>query len=521
MRRSFFIGLLEQAFRRTHHTCAAARFTFSAIHRAILLLGLTTAMEQAQEAHDHPVPEKLGAVSFPITCSPAVQAEFNRGVALLHSFAYAAAADSFRKVATGDSRCAIAHWGIAMTGFHQLWEPPLSARALPQVQQEIATAQKIGSADPRERGYMHAFSLLVTDADTVSFAKRDMEYERAMAELASLNKADVEAQVFYALALLSNAAPTDKTHARQKKALEILEPLDRAYPDHPGITHYIIHACDSTELAHRGEAAARKYAQIAPAAPHALHMPSHIFTRLGFWDESIASNLAARAAAKQQGDVGEELHAMDYLVYAYLQTDRYNEAAQVVESLRAMNNLGVEDFKVGYAATAMPVRFAVERRRWDEAAKIEPSAGSPPHVGAIAEWARALGRTRGANPSGIEDELSALAGFEQALQKAGNQYWAEQVSILTMEARAWRAQALGHAQEAESQMRAAADKEDGLEKLPVTPGPVVPAREQLGDLLLQQHRFNESAEAFQISLVNAPNRKGALDGLKQASKAAE
>ena len=486
------------------------------IYRAILILACACPLVSAQDAHDHPTPEKLGVVSFPTTCSPAVQTEFNRGVALLHSFAYAGAAESFRRVAAGDSSCAMAHWGIAITSFHQLWEPALPARSLPQAQSELAIAQKIGSADSREHGYIHALSLLLKDADTVPFSTRDLEYEQAMAEMARQNTADVEVQVFYALALLSNAPPTDKTHARQKQALDLLEPLDRAYPDHPGITHYIIHACDSSELAKRGEAAARKYAQIAPAAPHALHMPSHIFTRLGLWDESIASNLAARAAAHQQGDVGEELHAMDYLVYAYLQTSRDHEASQVLESLRAMNHLGVEDFKVGYAATAMPVRYAVERSQWDEAAKIEPVAGSPPHVAALAVWAKALGLTRGPNPSSIDRELSTLAGYERVLRQAGNDYWAMQVAILRMEAQAWRAQALGRAQEAEADLRGAADREDALEKLPVTPGPIVPAREQLGELLLQQRRFEESLAAFQASLRSAPGRKGALEGIQRS-----
>ena len=340
-----------------------------------------------------------------------------------------------------------------------------------------------------------------------------------MAELARQNKGDLEAQVFYALALLSNASPSDKTHVRQKQALEILEPLDRANPDHPGITHYIIHACDSSELAPRGETAARKYAHIAPAAPHALHMPSHIFTRLGMWDDSIASNLAARAAAHEQGDVGEELHAMDYLVYAYLQLGRYDEASRVVESLGAMKDLGVADFKIGYAATAMPVRYAIERKLWDDAAKIESVAGSPPHVAAIAVWARAVGRTRGQNPSGIDGELAALARDEQVLRQAGNDYWAAQVGILRMEAVAWAAQAHADLQLAEAQMRAAANNEDALEKLPVTPGPIVPAREQLGELLLQQHRFNEAIAEFRAALKDAPGRRGAFEGLQRASEA--
>lgn len=489
----------------------------STICRAILVLMVAQVAVQAQQMQDHPISEKLGVVSFSTTCSLHVQAEFNRGIALLHSFAYAAAGDLFRTIAVADPGCAMAHWGLAITCFHQLWEPPLPASTLPLAEREIAIAQKIGSSDSRERGYIHALSLLLSDVDAVPFPTRNKQYEQAMAEVARQNKGDLEAQVFYALALLSNALPSDKTHARQKQALAILKPLDQANPDHPGITHYIIHACDSAELAQEGEAAARKYAQIAPAAPHALHMPSHIFTRLGMWDDSIASNLAARTAAHTQSDVGEEIHAMDYLVYAYLQLGRYDDASGVIKSLSVMKDLEVADFKIGYAATAMPVRYAIERKLWDDAAKIGPAAGSPPQVAAIAVWARALGRTRGQRLSDIGGELAVLARDEERLRRAGNDYWAAQVAILRMEVIAWAAQTHADSQAAEAQMRAAADTEDALEKLPVSPGPIVPAREQLGELLLEQHRANEALLEFKAALKDAPGRKGALEGLRRAS----
>ena len=305
-----------------------------------LILAFVSTGLRSQEMHDHAAPEKLGQVSFPISCAPANQAEFNRGVALLHSFAYSAASASFRKVAAAEPRCAMAHWGVAMSCFHQMWGPEIAPACLSNATQEIETAQTLGSSSARERGYIQALSLVFKDANAVPFSARDHKYEEAMARLAYDNKDDVEAQVFYALALLSNAELADKTHARQKKALAILEPLDRTYPDHPGITHYIIHACDSSELAPSGLPAARKYAQIAPSAPHALHMPSHIFTRLGLWQDSIASNLAAGKAAREQGDIGEELHSMDYLVYAYLQLGRYDDARQVLDHLDSMKNLG-------------------------------------------------------------------------------------------------------------------------------------------------------------------------------------
>lgn len=471
----------------------------------------------AQETHNHGVPEKLGEVSFPISCAPAVQPEFNRAIALLHSFAYAPANAAFQKVAAEDLHCAMAHWGIAMTWFHPLWDL-LPASSVPVAAREIETAQSIGTADPREKAYIHAYSLLVQNADSTPFAARNQQYEQAMHDLASQNPGDVEAQVFYALALLSNALPTDKTHSRQKQALAILEPLDHAYPDHPGITHYIIHASDSSELAPRGLVAARKYAQVAPSAPHALHMPSHIFTRLGLWQDSINSNLAAAKAARDQHDIGEELHAMDYLVYADLQLGRYAEAKQILGRLAKMETLGMADFKVGYAATAMPVRYAVERHQWREAAAINPDPKSSPQVAAIAVWARALGRLRGDQTSDASAEISALAKYEDRLRQAGNEYWAAQTAILRQEVLAWSDQASGKHEAATQELRAAADQEDALEKLPVTPGPIVPAREQLGELLLQQHRPSEAAAEFKGSLANSPNRKNALDGLRAAEQ---
>jgi hypothetical protein len=447
-----------------------------------------------------------------------VQAEFNRGVALLHSFAYSSANATFQHVATEDPKCAMAHWGVAMSLFHQLWEPNLAPASLPNAEKEIANARRIGSTDARERGYIRAFSLLIKDANTVPFSSRNQHYEQAMADLAHRNPNDIEAQVFYALALLSNAPPADKTHSRQKQALAILEPLDRAYPEHPGITHYIIHASDSGELAAGGLSAARKYAQIAPSVPHALHMPSHIFTRLGLWQDSVTSNLAASRAAREQNDPGEELHAMDYLVYAYLQLGRYDDARHVIDQLNSMERLGNGDFKVGYAATAMPVRYAVERHQWDEAATIKPDAKSLPQVAAIAVWAHALGRTRGEHTANVNRDVATLQLYEHQLKNAGNEYWASQVSILREEVGAWAAQANGEHAEAEAQLRGAADEEDSLEKLPVTPGPVVPAREQLGELLLKQHRAADAVVAFKTSLVNAPGRKSALDGLALATQ---
>ena len=340
-----------------------------------------------------------------------------------------------------------------------------------------------------------------------------------MSDLAAENTRDVEAQVFYALALLANASPADKTHAKQKMAAQVLEPLDRDYPQHPGIPHYLIHACDNAELAPQGLSAARAYSRIAPSAPHALHMPSHIFTHLGLWEDSISSNLAAREAAHQQGDTGEELHAMDYLVYAYLQRGRDKDATEVIQQLKSMPNLDVGDFKIAYASTAMPVRYAVERGRWADAVGLVPPAGTPPHVVAIT----VLGSGHGIRPKwtchrGARGDGSRLRQIEQQLRTLGNDYWATQVEILGHEVAAWSAQTDSKPDQAEALMRASADEEDAIEKLPVTPGPIVPAREQLGSLLLEQNQPAVALKEFRIALANAPGRLGAIQGAARAAQ---
>ena len=469
----------------------------------------------SQQVHNHPAPEKLGTVAFPVSCAPTVQREFERAAALLHSFAYSAAEASFKDVAARDPHCAMAHWGIAMTHFHQLWEPPLPPEGFSLGQQELRRAQEIGAPSDREGGLIQALALVYDNA--APYQTRIVSYEAAMQKLAAAYGDDTEVQVFYALALLAAASPFDKTHARQKRAVDILEPLYRKYPQHPGIAHYLIHAYDNAELAGRGVAAARAYAKIAPSAPHALHMPSHIFTRLGMWSDSIASNRAARVAAHEQGDTGEELHAMDYLVYAYLQEGREREAAEIIQQLGQMQNLDERDFKVGYASTAMPVRYAVERHQWKEAARIESPLGAPPHVVAIAVWARALGLARSGLPAEVRPEIDKLHELERQLRAAGNEYWAQQVRIQAMEAEAWLAQAQARSDDAQRLLRNAADEEDAIEKLPVTPGPIIPAREQLGDLLLLQHQPDQAVKEFQNALASTPNRRGSLEGLSRAT----
>jgi tetratricopeptide (TPR) repeat protein len=475
----------------------------------------------AQEIHDHAAPEKLGEVSFPISCQPEVQEEFNRAVALLHSFAYAMAERAFRSVAEQDPRCAMAHWGIAMTNFHQVWQPPIAPASYLPAAREIEQSLRLGAGTERERKLIRAAGLVFQDAASIPYETRALRYEQAMADLAAENRKDTEAQVFYALALLANAAPADETHARQRKAVALLEPLFRSYPQHPGIAHYLIHACDNTELASQGLPAARLYSKIAPSAPHALHMPSHIFTRLGLWEDSIASNLAARDAAHRAGDTGEELHAMDYLVYAYLQLGRDAEAAEVIQQLKTIPQLDMGDFKIAYASTAMPIRYAVERGQWADAAVINPPLGAPPHVTALAVWAHGIGLARSGQsgqPAEAVKSADQLGGIETQLRASANDYWAAQAGIMRREVMAWSAQAEKHNDGALRLMREAADEEDSMEKLPVTPGPIVPAREQLGDLLLEQGYPELAAQEFKTALSSAPGRLRAVQGLKEAAE---
>jgi tetratricopeptide (TPR) repeat protein len=339
-----------------------------------------------------------------------------------------------------------------------------------------------------------------------------------MASLARRFQKDDEAQLFYALALLATAPPTDRTHDNQKKAAAILEPMYKRLPDHPGVPHYLIHAFDSQELAHKGIAAARAYAKIAPSAPHALHMPSHIFTRLGLWDDSIASNEAARNAARAQGDVGEELHAMDYLMYAFLQRGRADDAQRILKELHAKGALLGQDFKVGYAATAMPVRFAIEREQWGDALALEPLPSTAPHVAALVYWAHALGHARSGQTDLSTTDVVNIEACESRSKAGGDTYWSTQIGVLAKEARAWAAYAARRPDEAVALLRAAAETEDSLEKLPVTPGPIVPAREQLGQLLLAVNRPHEALQELTQALKDAPGRRA---GLEAAARAAE
>jgi len=487
---------------------------------SLLLACLFATSAGAHDEHaSHPAPEMLGSVTFATSCAATVQPRFERALALLHSFTYTEAEKGFREVLAADPTCAIARWGIAMSLYHPLWEAPPAAD-LAKGLAELEQARGSDTVSPRERAFIDAATAYFGDYEHVAAATRAKAYEEAMGKVAARFPDDVEAQIFHALALLATAPPTDRTHANQKRAGEILEPLYRAHPQHPGLAHYLIHAYDSSELAPRGLAAARAYARIAPSAPHALHMPSHVFTRLGYWNDSVASNLAARKAAHAAGDVGEELHAMDYLTYAYLQLGRDVDAKRLVDDLAAMHGLAAGKFKIGYAANAIAVRFAIERRQWDAAAKLAPLPGSEPQVAAIVYWANAIGHARSGHPDDATADIAKIDESLGTLHGTDDKYWIGQTEVLASSARAWQLSANGKKDEAIAQLRAAADAEDATEKRPVTPGPIVPAREQLGDMLLEQGRGADALREFKAALAESPNRRGALMGAARAAELA-
>jgi len=475
------------------------------------------------EQHQAGSPEKLGKVDFRTSCAPEVQEQFNRAVGLLHSFWYEMAAAEFASVAQKDPSCGMAFWGIAMTHYHPLWEPP-SLSALQQGLAAVEQAKKAGAKTQRERDYIAAIENFYKDFERQSTATRAAAYEQAMERLHASYPDDREATVFYALALLGTAAasPPDKSYARQKKAGSLAEELFRLQPDHPGLAHYIIHSYDYPALADRAAEAARQYARIAPDSPHALHMPTHIFTRLGMWQESISSNLAAAAAARKHGVTGEELHALDYAVYGYLQRGEDQKAREIAENLPKLSGPSASQFAGLYAAASIPARYALERRRWAEAAALpEPDSTYPggrvAWTQANVHFARGLGAARNGNVEGAAKAVERLSSLQEELRSANDSYWTGQIEIQKEMIGAWVALAEKNPQEALRRMKLAADREDATDKHPVTPGVVIPARELLGDMLLELGQPEKAVAEFEAVLRGAPNRFNALYGAAKAA----
>ena len=480
---------------------------------AVIALAAAPAAAQSQ-MHEHPAPEKLGTVRFENSCKPEVAAAFNRSVALLHSFAFAAANKGFQGVADADPSCAMAHWGLAMTHwgnpFGGVKTGPLLERGRASVERGMAA----GSPTPRERAYLAAVAELYKDHQTADHRSRTLAYERAMEQLHKQYPGDREAAIFYALSVNQTALPTDKTYANQLKAAGLLETFFASDPEHPGISHYIIHAFDHPPLAERGLSAARRYASIAPSAPHALHMPSHTFTRVGFWQESIDTNIASATSALKEGSIGDALHAMDYQVYAYLQTGQDAAALKVVEEAPRVlakldqNAMGGAAAPVAglYAVAAIPARYAMERGKWTEAAQLQTLSNAAPHVLAIPHFARAIGAARSGNAAAARVDADALGALHQKLAATPDAYWTEQVRIQRAIALAWIAFAEGKQAEAVEQLRAAVTAEDATDKAAISPGPLAPAREQLGEMLLEMKKPAEALKEFEAVLKKEPNR---------------
>ncbi|HSB09534.1 MAG TPA: hypothetical protein VLM38_08625, partial [Blastocatellia bacterium] len=501
---------------------------------ATLLVLLCPALSAAQEEHQHHERDaKIGKVNFVVSCSPHAQQQFNRSVAWLHSFEYGESEQSFNDTAASDPTCAMAQWGIAMSQYHQLWAPPSRAE-LEKGAAAVHKAKAIGAKTNRERDYIDAISQFYGDWEKFDHPTRAGRYERAMEQVYRRYPGDLEAGVFYALALNASAlaaTPVDKTYAKQKKAAAILNRVLRLQPQHPGVTHYLIHSYDYPPLAHLALAAARSYSRIAPSSAHALHMPSHIFTRLGLWSEDIAMNIRSEDAAKDYGRRNhlagawdEQLHAMDYLAYAYLQQARDREARAVLDELKTIRKTDPETFKCAYSFAAIPARWALERRDWKAAADLKSEPADFPWQNfqwaqAITHFARALGAARGGDNERARVEIEKLRDIQSRLVGAKDSYdWATQVEIQRRGAAAWLAKAEGKNDEALQLMRSAADLEDSTEKHPVTPGAVLPARELLGDLLVEMNRPADALKEYERSLASSPNR---FNGLYGAARAAQ
>ncbi|HYA95620.1 MAG TPA: tetratricopeptide repeat protein [Terriglobales bacterium] len=492
-----------------------------------LLACLVSVPAVADEEHHHPAgdPEKLGSVSFSNSCAPAVQKQFQRGVAMMHSFWYEEAERTFNEVGKADPGCAMAYWGLAMSHFHPIWDGRgPDAAVLKKGWEAVEQAKSLGAKTEREREYVATIEAFYKDSDKLDHRTRVLAYESAMERVYTRYPDDLEAAAFYSLALLGTvaASPVDKTLARQKKAGEIAEKVFAAEPNHPGAAHYVIHAYDYPELAQKALPAARAYAKIAPDAPHALHMPSHIFTRLGLWQESIESNTASARVAHKVGMAGEELHASDYLEYAYLQTGQDQQAKRVLDQ-RAANKTDLPSYFAGvYATATMPARYVIETRQWSEAAKLEVPPGSPGGKLSWAEatvyFARALGSAHTGDIDGARLAVQKLETIHNTLVEVRETYWAGQVEIQRREAAGMLAFARGKKDEALELLRSAADMEDASEKHPVTPGPVVPARELLGEFLLSIDKPADALVAFESTLQRSPNRFNALYGAARAAQ---
>ncbi len=479
----------------------------------------------AQDGHaghaGHEGPNKLGKVAFANSCAASVQEDFTRAVVMLHSFWYSAAEPAFRDVLVKDPACGVATWGIAAI----LMNNPLAGvgagpREAERAQAALEQGRRIGAGTQRERDYIEAAGAYYRDFATRPEQARQQSRAEAFTTLAVRYPDDDEAQIFSALYIAGTQSQAEQTFAAYRKAAAILEPMFARYPDHPGVAHYLIHVYDAPPLAAEGQTAARRYAAIAPDAPHALHMPSHIFTRIGAWQESVATNRRAYQAAINGGELGEAYHSSDYAVYADLQMARDADAASDMANAFNVKVGTPPPFIVAYPSAAMPARYALERGDWQAAANLAPPNAGPPYTESITWFARALGAARTGDVAAAEKATSEVAARQKALVEVGNVYWAREVDVQQRAATAWTAFALGRTDEGLKLMRQAADLEDANEKHIVTPGRVLPARELLGDMLLEARQPAAALREYEGSQVREPNRFRAHYGAARAAEEA-
>jgi tetratricopeptide (TPR) repeat protein len=504
------------------------RIKYLLLFSALFALSSVTAIFAADDQghhHEDLTPAQLGTVSFPVSCNPAVQKPFERGVALLHSFWYEEAEKEFIQISADDPHCAMAHWGIAMSVWHQLWdhpEPKVITRGLDEVHEAKTTDAPV---TPREKAYIAAVAAFYSNSKKLNHEARAKAYSDAMKTVYETYPDDHEAAVFYALSLLASEPHDDATFANRKQAAAILEKLFAIEPDHPGVAHYLIHSYDKPQLAELGLPAARRYAQVAPAAPHALHMPSHIFARVGLWQDDINSNLASiaatrKTAAMHMGGEGHQFHAMNFLIYAYLQSGREAEAAKVIDEVKTlpkMKSMYGHDFDPQTnALTVFPAIYDLELRHWSDAAQLQLVPDALRGDQSITYWARAIGAARSGNLAQAHKDLDQIEVIRKEFVAQKKTEYAEAVGEDYQEAAAWIAHAEGKDDEAIASLRALADKNDKLGDEPET----IPAREMLADLLLEAKRPQQALAEYQTDLKLNPNRFNGLYGAARAAEAA-
>ena len=496
----------------------------------VVTLILATPMAAQNHPHAPAAMDPAGSVHFATSCRPAVAPDFDRAVTLLHSFEFRESIRTFKVVLAADSTCAMAQWGIALSR----WTNPMTsgqrtATVLEPGRQAAMQATRLGAtATDRERDYIAAVNQLYADYEHRNQRSRVVAYELAMKALAAKQPADTEAQIFHALSLVAAALPTDKTYANQLEAGKILEALWAKQPNHPGLAHYIIHSYDYPPLAAQAIAAANRYAAVAPTAAHALHMPSHTFTRIGHWQQSVNTNLRSIEIAVRDSEIAEALHASDYSEYAYLQMRRDRDARRVLTRLPALAAMfdpaaitGAAPGSAGvFALAAIPARYALERRQWAEAAALTTATTAYPYADALTYFARALGASHTNNLPVAHASVDSLAAIRERLIVGGDAYWAEQADIQRLSAQAWIDLAEGRHDDAVKRMREAATKEDATEKSAITPGPLAPARELLGDMYLQLGRPAEALAEYQQTIIKEPNRFRTLYGAMASARAA-